>query len=166
MEERSVRVYQQKTFFSKIGTTISKILIPTKVGFNGVIISVKRNSLLKAYETFKEFNGEDMQKKENLSKKYEDAFALYLESIDKNVMDSVYKKVKNGNAEKYEEEALSKYYMITHLKETQYLEYKYRKQKYLLELDYEGIKESAKEKALQKYNKFYVEKMDVYIKGY
>jgi len=165
MEERSVRVYQQKTFFSKIGTTISKILIPTKVGFNGVIISVKRNSLLKAYETFKEFNGEDMQKKENLSKKYEDAFALYLESIDKNVMDSVYKKVKNGNAEKYEEEALSKYYMITHLKETQYLEYKYRKQKYLLELDYEGIKESAKEKALQKYNKFYVEKMDVLYKG-
>ena len=32
MEERSLRVYEQKTFFSKIGTTISKILIPTKIG--------------------------------------------------------------------------------------------------------------------------------------
>lgn len=165
MEERSLRVYQQKTFFSKIGTTISKILIPTRIGFNGVMISVKRNNLLKAYESLKEFNSDDLEKKEQLSKKYEDTFALYLESIDKYVMDSVYKKVKNGNATQFEEEALSKYYMITHLKETQYLEYKYRKQKYLMELDYENIKDSGKEKIIQKYNDFYIEKMDVLYKG-
>lgn len=165
MEERSLRVYQQKTFFSKIGTTISKILIPTKIGFNGVMISVKRNNLLKAYESLKEFDSDDVEKKEHLNKKYEDTFALYLESIDKYVMDSVYKKVKNGNATQFEEEALSRYYMITHLKETQYLEYKYRKQKYLIELDYENIKDSGKEKVIQKYNNFYIEKMDVLYKG-
>lgn len=165
MEERSLRVYQQKTFFSKIGTTISKMLIPTKIGFNGMMISVKRNNLLKSYEAVKEFEGEDTQKKENLNKKYEDTFALYLESIDKFVMDSIYKKVKNETATAFEQEALSKYYMITHLKETQYLEYKYRKQKYLLELDYENMKESNKEKVIQRYNKFYVEKMDSLYKG-
>ena len=165
MEERSLRVYQQKTFFSRIGTTISKILVPTRIGFNGVMISVKRNNLLKAYEAFNEFSGDDIEKKESLNKKYEDTFALYLESIDKYVMDSVYKKVKNGNATPFEEEALSKYYVITHLKETQYLEYKYRKQKYLMELDYESLKESRKEKNIQRYNKFYVEKMDVLYKG-
>ena len=54
MEERSLRVYQQKTFFSRIGTTISKILIPTKIGFNGMMISVKRNNVLKAYEALKD----------------------------------------------------------------------------------------------------------------
>ena len=96
MEERSLRVYQQKTFFSKIGTTISKILIPTRIGFNGVMISVKRNNLLKAYDAFKEYKEEDISKKESLNKKYEDTFALYLESIDKFVMDSINKKVKNG----------------------------------------------------------------------
>ena len=165
MEERSLRVYQQKTFFSKIGTTISKILVPTRIGFNGMMISVKRNNLLKSYEAVKEYTGEDLEKKESLNKKYEDTFALYLESIDKYVMDSVYKKVKNGNATQFEEEALSRYYMITHLKETQYLEYKYRKQKYLMELDYESVKESGKEKNIQRYNKFYVEKMDVLFKG-
>ena len=95
MEERSLRVYQQKTFFSKIGTTISKILIPTRIGFNGVMISVKRNNLLKSYEILKDFNEEDMGKKDALNQKYEDTFALYLESIDKFVMDSIYKKVKN-----------------------------------------------------------------------
>jgi len=165
MEERSLRVYQQKTFFSKIGTTISKILIPTKIGFNGVMISVKRNNLLKAYEAVKEFTGEDTTKKELLNKKYEDIFALYLESIDKYIMDSIYKKVRNGNASSFEQEALSKYYMITNLKDTQYLEYKYRKQKYLLELDYEGINDSGREKSIERYNNFYIEKMDILYKG-
>ena len=165
MEERSLRVYQQKTFFSKIGTTISKILIPTKIGFNGVMISVKRNNLLKAYEAVKSFKGEDTAKKDSINQKYEDTYALYLESIDKYIMDSIYKKVRNGNASSFEQEALSKYYMITNLKDTQYLEYKYRKQKYLMELDYESIKEAGKEKAVQRYNKFYIEKMDVLYKG-
>jgi len=165
MEERSLRVYQQKTFFSKIGTTISKILIPTKIGFNGVMISVKRNNLLKAYEAVKSFKGEDTAKKDSINQKYEDTYALYLESIDKYIMDSLYKKVRNGNAAAFEQEALSKYYLITNLKDSQYLEYKYRKQKYLMELDYESIKEAGKEKAVQRYNKFYIEKMDVLYKG-
>lgn len=162
MEERSLRVYQQKTFFSKIGTTISKILIPTQVGFNGVMISVKRNNLIKAYEAFKQYNGADISK---VDKKYEDTFALYLESIDKYIMDSIYKKVKNGNASLFEQEALSRYYTITKLKEKQYLEYKYKKQKYLMELDYENIKNSGKEKTIQKFNNFYIEKMDSLYKG-
>ena len=165
MEERSLRVYQQKTFFSKLGTTLSKILVPTRVGFNSMMISVKRNNLLKAYEAFIGFEGEDKEKKESLNRKYEDTFTLYLESIDKYVMDSVYKKVKNGTATPFEEEALSKYYMVTHLKETQYLEYKYRKQKYLLELDYESLKDSNKEKLKNRYIKFYINKMDILYKG-
>ncbi len=165
MEERSLRVYQQKTFFSKLGTTLSKILVPTRVGFNSIMISVKRNNLIKAYEAFIDFSEEDKEKKEALNRKYEDTFTLYLESIDKYVMDSVYKKVKNGTASPFEEEALSKYYMVTHLKETQYLEYKYRKQKYLLELDLETLKETNKEKLKQRYVKFYIDKMDILYKG-
>ena len=165
MEERSLRVYQQKTFFSKIGTTISKILIPTQIGFNGVMISVKRNNLLKAYEAHKQYKGEDTAKADSLSQKYEDTFALYLESIDKYIMDSIYKKVRNGNALAFEQEALSRYYTITNLKEKQYLEYKYKKQKYLMELDYESIKTSGKEKSVQRFNNFYIEKMDILYKG-
>ena len=80
-------------------------------------------------------------------------------------MDSIYKKVKAHVATPFEEDALSRYYMITHLKETQYLEYKYRKQKYLLELDYESLKESNKEKVIERYNRFYIEKMDSLYKG-
>lgn len=63
MEERSLRVYGQKTFFSKLGTTLSKILVPTRVGFNSMMISVKRNNLLKSYEAFIGFEEEDKEKR-------------------------------------------------------------------------------------------------------
>ena len=43
MEQRSLRVVEtDKTFFSKLSSTISKILIPTRVGLNGVMISIKK----------------------------------------------------------------------------------------------------------------------------
>ena len=75
-------------------------------------------------------------------------------------MDSIYKKVKNGTATEFEKNALSKYYEVTSLKEKEYIDYKYRKQKYLIELDWEGIQANGKEKTKQKYISFYVYKMD------
>ena len=99
MEGKSLRVYNtERTFFSKITNTITKLLIPTKVGINGMLISIKRNSLLKAYENFALSSNLEEEKKEALSKKYEDIYALYLDAIDKNIVDSVYKKVKNNTA--------------------------------------------------------------------
>ena len=59
------------------------------------------------------------------------AYTLYLEAIDKYIMDSIYKKVKNGTATEFEKDALSNYYEVIHLKQTEYLEYKYKKQQYL-----------------------------------
>ena len=57
MEERSLRITgTDKTFFNKITSTLTKILIPTKIGINGNKISIKRNSLLKTYENYKEEN--------------------------------------------------------------------------------------------------------------
>ena len=53
MEERSLKIYNsEKTFFSKITNTISRLLIPTKIGLNSIIISIKRNNVLKAYKRF------------------------------------------------------------------------------------------------------------------
>ena len=167
MAERGLRVLEQdKTFFGKITNTITKLLIPTKVGINGMLIHAKRNNMLKAFENYtNEENHDETNKQEVLSKKYEDMFALYLESIDKYIMDSIYKKVKNDTATPFEKNALSKYYMVVHLKETQYIEYKYRKQKYLLELDYESIQTQNKEKLLKRYEAFYISKMETLYKG-
>ncbi len=163
MEERSLRIYDsEKTFFSKISSTISKLLIPTKIGINGMIISIKRNNILKAYENL--HSAKESDKKEALTKKMDDMYAIYLEAIDKYIMDSIYKKVKNDTADEFEKEALSQYYMITYLKEGNYTEYKYRKQIYLLGLDYQNVLEE-KEKTIARYKKFYCSETESLYKG-
>ena len=100
MEQKSLRVLDtNKTFFSKITNTITKMMIPTKVSINSMMISMKRNNLIKAYSNYTMAVEEnDIEKKEVLLKKYEDIYSLYLEAIDKYIIDSVYKKVKNRNS--------------------------------------------------------------------
>lgn len=167
MEERSLKVLSPNTtFFGKISNTLGKLLIPTKLGINGILISMKRNNVIKYYEIYKKAEtSNDVSKKEQAENRFEEAYTLYLESIDKFIMDSVYKKVKAGTASVFEREALSDYYNIVHLKENEYLEYKYRKQKFLLELDFENFKDSGKEKNIEKYKKLYIEKVDSLYKG-
>lgn len=165
VEERSLKITgANKTFFNKLTNTINKLLIPTKVGINNMLINVKRNALLKVYDKSIE-EDLDVDEKEKNEKKYEEAYTVYLETLDKYVMDSIYKKVKNDTATDFERNALSKYYGVISLKENEYVEYKFRKQKYLLELDYENVKNSNKEKMEEKYNKFYISKMDWIYKG-
>ena len=165
MEERSLRVVgTDKTFFNKITNTLTKLLIPTQIGFNGIRISMKRNVVIKAYEALTAESVE-IENKDELEKKYEDAYTAYLEALDKFVLDTIYKKVKNNTATQFESTALSQYYGIVQLKENEYNEYKYRKQKYLLELDNESVRNTGKEKLVEKYNKFYVSKQDTLYKG-
>ena len=164
MEEKSLRITgTDKTFFNKITKTLTKMLIPTKIGINGMLISIKRNSLLKAFEAYE--NSDENYDQKEAEEKYDAAYESYLEALDKYVMDSIYKKVKNDTASDFEKEALSKYYEVTSLKENEYVEYKNRKQKYLLELDNDGIQLSGKEKLIERYNQFYVSKMDILYKG-
>lgn len=166
MEERSLRVYADKTFFTRITSTLTKMLVPTKIGINGMIISIKRNNILKIFEAFEESTEEkDTTKKEAIENKYEESYSLYLEAIDKHIMDSIYKKVKNDTASDFEKDALSKYYNIIKLKDTEYLEYKYRKQQYLLELDYQTVQTMNKSKLIDKYKKFYLARTDSLYKG-
>ena len=164
MEEKSLRITgTDKTFFNKITKTLTKMLIPTKIGINGMLISIKRNSLLKAFEAYE--NSDENYNQKEAEEKYDVAYESYLEALDKYVMDSIYKKVKNNTASDFEKEALSKYYEVTSLKENEFVEYKNRKQKYLLELDNDGVQISGKEKLIDRYNQFYVSKMDILYKG-
>ena len=161
MEERSLKVLaNDTTFFNKISNTLTKLFIPTKVGLNGMLITLKRNSVLKSFETYQEIDKTDDEKKENSLNRYEESYTLYLEAIDKFIMDSIYKKVKNGKATSFEKDALSNYYNVVHLKEKDYNEYKARKQKFLIDLDYESILGGGKEKLIKRYKALYVQKSD------
>ena len=51
------------------------------------------------------------------------------------------------------------------LKEKYYVEYKYKKQDYLLKIDHESVNNLKKESTIEKYNKFYISKMDSLYRG-
>ena len=77
MEERSLRITgADKTFFNKITNTLTKILIPTQIGINGMLISIKRNSVIKAFENYTLDDGN--YDKEELEKKYDTAYEAYI----------------------------------------------------------------------------------------
>lgn len=156
MEERSLRISGANgTFFNRLSNTLTKIINPTKEGINSMLIAMKRNNLLKAYESY--IKSED---EETAEKKYEEAYTAYLEILDKYILNSIYKKANDGTATDFQKKALSQYYGIVQLKENEFIEYKYRKQKYLLELDNENVRIINKEKLTARYKKFYIAKMD------
>ncbi len=167
VEERSLKVISKDTtFFNKVSDTLTKLLIPTRIGINGMMINLKRSSTVKSYEQLKSAEqANDVTKTAQFKNRYEESFTLYLESIDKHIMDSIYKKVKNNTASDFERNALANYYNVVHLKETEYLEYKYRKQKFLLDLDYQSLSANNKEKILKKYTPIYIERIDNLYKG-
>ena len=114
MEERSLKVLPaETTFFNRISNTLTKLLIPTKLSFNSVMINIKRNGALKNYTAYKEAESAgNIDKKDQYYKRYEESYSLYLESVDKFIMDSIYKKVKNGVANQFETKAMATYYTV------------------------------------------------------
>ena len=74
VEEKSLKITgANKTFLNRLSNTISKLLIPTKVGINGMLISAKRNNLLKVFE---KYTSEELEtdEKDIYEKKYERGF--------------------------------------------------------------------------------------------
>ena len=55
VEERSLKVLSNDTtFFNKVSNTLTKLLMPTKIGINGMMINIKRSSAIKTFEQYKE----------------------------------------------------------------------------------------------------------------
>ena len=142
-------------FIGRVATTIRNILVPTKIGINSFLISMKRRAYIKAdkiLEKVKEVPSKSQR--EEAERKYNIAYEEYLEAIDKYIMDSIYAKVRTDRATKVEKKALADYYKINTNKSEQYEEYKNKKQLFLLSLDYKVLKASGK-KIDEKYEELY-----------
>ena len=156
--EKSLKVYDSKrTFFTKIGSTFSKLFTPTKTGINNLLVGMKRSSVIKNYKNVLKTSDE---KREMFERRYEESYSLYLESIDQLIIDTIYKKARMNMASEFEKEALAKYYNVIHLKENDEIEYKYKKQEYLLNLDFNVIKETNKEKLYNDYIPIYLKEIE------
>ena len=162
VRENSLRIYDTKrTFFSKIGSTFSKIFEPTREGINNLIINSKRNNVLKG---FKACQNVKEQKKVVVDKNFEMYYTLYMDAIDDLIINTIYKKVRNDVASDFEKEAMGRYYNIIHLKEDDEVEFKIRKQQYLLSLDFDVVKNTKKRKMYEEYLNFYINQQDILYK--
>lgn len=153
--------------FKRLTKAFSLFFLPAELNYNSYKISNKRKQLVKAYDVFnKTITVEDASKKEKALEKYENLYVEYLEYIDKYILDSIRKKVMSGKASEFEKEALIKYHKVASNKDEEYIEYKFRKQKYLLELDYNNVVEENKQsKYDNSFKKLYIEKQDRLYKG-
>ena len=90
MTQRGLRVLEaDKTFFSKITNSITKLLIPTKVGINGLLISAKRNNVLKAYEKLIENLDNEIEKSQTMSKKLQDLMNDIVKKLEDGMLNGV-----------------------------------------------------------------------------
>ena len=92
VEERSLKVLSNETtFFNKVSSTLTRLLIPTKIGINGIMINIKRSSAIKSYEQLKNAEkNNDISKKEQYQNRYEESYTLYLEAIDKYIIELIF----------------------------------------------------------------------------
>ena len=133
----SIELYKpNNSALNRLSKFFSRIPIKSKNGVSSININHKRNSMIKKYKTFLENN----KKEEKFNKSYN----LYIESLNDYMMNKIYKRVKLEIATEYEKNILSEYYYILKLKEEHYEEYNYRKQKFLIDLDYENIESDEK----------------------
>ena len=122
MQEMSLKVYEnKKSFLAKL--TNSLFRRKSSENINSSLINKKRNSAIKKYKAYLE----NEKKLEDL----EYSYILYLEAINDYIINKVYDRVRNSDSTEYERTLLAKYYVILQLKDTEYYEYKYRKQIYL-----------------------------------
>ena len=152
---KSLEIYKPDNSTNvKFSRLFSKILPRQKDNINSIFISIKRNDVVKKYNAF--LKNSDSKKQD----KFNNSYNIYIDTINEYIMNKVYKRVKYGIATDYEKSILSNYYYILKLKDNKYDEYKYRKQKYLLRLDYYNVEE---EKQFDDYKIMYEEKIiDIY----
>lgn len=138
MEKRDLKlVSSNANFFNRLQSSIRNMLLPTKIGFNNFKLNSKRNKYIKAEINYdKAKNSNDINKRQDAEENQKRAYSEYLEAIDKYMMDTIYEKAKNNKANDIEKKSLTEYYRISTYKDEQYDEYKYKKQLFLLTLDY------------------------------
>ena len=133
----SIELYKpNNSALNRLSKFFSRIPIKSKNGVSSININHKRNSMIKKYKTFLENNKNE--------EKFNKSYNLYIESLNDYMMNKIYKRVKLEIATEYEKNILSEYYYILKLKEEHYEEYNYRKQKFLIDLDYENIESDEK----------------------
>lgn len=152
--------------WGKALNNFNKVLYSSGGGLFNIVISSKRNSLLRASANYEEIATISNEKKRNtVAEKYEKVYENYLSTLEKYITDTVYNRVQKRIGTIKENKLISEYYEINSLKGTEYCEYKYKRQLMLLQMDWETIINSKSGYFVEKYKKFYANVSEQLYKG-
>lgn len=143
--------------FGKAINNLNKMLYSPSGSFFNIAINSKRNSVVKSFllsESYEKLTSE--KKRNHLMDKYEKTYDLYLEMLERYVTETIYNKAKKKVTSLKENKLLSSYYEVISLKSTDFVEYKYRRQTLLLEMDWDIIVATKQNAFVEKYKKFYL----------
>lgn len=143
--------------FGKAINNLNKMLYSPSGSFFNIAINSKRNSVVKNFilsESYEKMTSE--KKRNNLMSKYEKVYEAYLEMLERYITETIYNKAKKKVTSLKENKLLSSYYEVISLKSTDFVEYKYRRQTLLLEMDWDIILATKQNAFVEKYKKFYL----------
>ena len=119
---------------------MNKILYSPSGSFFNIAINSKRNAVVKNFLLSENFEKASSEKKRNqMMSKYEKVYDSYLAMLESYITETIYNKSKKKVSSIKENKVLSSYYEVINLKSTDFVEYKYRRQTLLLEMDWDII---------------------------
>lgn len=149
------------SFMSRAISNFGKAVYSSGSGLYGLIIGAKRNSLLKAYANYQAITTvADESKRNSISAKYDKAYENYLDSLEKYIKENIYNKVQKKVSNIKEERIMSRFYEVNSLRGNEYVEYKYKRQMLLLDMEWENISTTKTGKTFNKFKEFYVNTME------
>lgn len=152
--------------WGKALNNLNKVLYSSGGGLFNLVISSKRNALLRASSNYEGLTSIAKESKRNaVTEKYEKAYDNYLNVLERYIKENIYTRAQKRVSTIKENKILSEYYEVNALKGTEYCEYKYRRQMMLLAMDFENILVTKSGYFLEKYEKFYVSVIEQLYKG-
>jgi len=162
MAENNLIVSENNNLFEKAIKNLQKVRFLSNKSFANLVVKVRRRKLALIYEKHMNLSViVDSNKKESIDNKYNKTYESYLQTLNKYIVDNVYPRVIKGNASYDENKLIEEYLKINGLKESNHVEYKYKRQRFLLNLDLCSVIKLEDLYIIEMFKRMYVEKMDV-----
>jgi len=148
-------------FLGKAISNINKAVYSSGSNLYTLLISAKRNSVLKHFANYKTvMEVVDENKRNTITVKYQKVFDGYLSTLEKYITETIYSKMQKRVSNMEEDKIMANYYEINAIKGVDHVEYKNRLQMLLLNMEWASISATKTGKFLEKYKDFYLYNME------
>ena len=143
--------------FGRAINNLNKMLYSPSGSFFNLAINSKRNNVVKNFLLTDDMaKATNEKKRTQMISKYEKVYDSYLNMLESYITETIYNKAKKKVTSIKENKLLSDYYEVIALKSSDFVEYKYRRQTLLLEMDWDIILSTKSNIFVEKYKKFYL----------